>query len=90
MPEEIDSKPTQHDLMQKALKLKAPVANAIAHPIDVAAAAIGVSVGEIYNLMRRRQITGRKSGKRTVIEDEELRRYIKSLPEWRPSEADAA
>lgn len=69
---------------------KHPVANAISHPIDVAAVAIGVSVGEVYNLLRRGELHARKSGKRTLIEDEELRRYVKSLPAWKPADADAA
>jgi excisionase family DNA binding protein len=52
----------------------------IAYQIDDAAAAVGVSRPRIYNAVRDGEITARKAGRATLIEADELRRWIRSLP----------
>jgi excisionase family DNA binding protein len=47
---------------------------------DDAAEATGVSRTRIFMAIRDRELTARKAGKSTVIEAEELRRWLQSLP----------
>jgi excisionase family DNA binding protein len=46
-----------------------------------AALALGVARSTIYELLRTRQIRGRKLGTRTLIPVAELQRFLESLPE---------
>jgi excisionase family DNA binding protein len=56
------------------------VGDRIAYQIDDAAVAVGVSRPRIYNAVRDGEITARKAGRATLIEADELRRWIRSLP----------
>jgi hypothetical protein len=47
---------------------------------DEAAASAGVSRTKIFEAIRHGALTARKSGKATIIEPPELRRWIRSLP----------
>jgi hypothetical protein len=47
---------------------------------DEAATAAGVSRTRIFEAIRDGSLTARKAGKSTVIEIEELRRWVRSLP----------
>jgi excisionase family DNA binding protein len=52
----------------------------IALPIDEAATACGIARTRIYDAISKKEITARKSGRATIIEVAELRRWIHSLP----------
>jgi|HubBroStandDraft_5_1064220.scaffolds.fasta_scaffold318315_1 hypothetical protein len=52
----------------------------IAHSIPEAVAVTGVSRSAIYAALKAGELCARKRGRRTIIEDGELRRYIASLP----------
>jgi hypothetical protein len=47
---------------------------------DEAAAAAGVSRTRIFEAIRDGALTARKAGKATVIETDELRRWVRNLP----------
>jgi hypothetical protein len=51
---------------------------------DAAAAAAGVSRTRIFEALRFGTLAAKKIGKATVIETDELRRWIRSLPTWGP------
>jgi hypothetical protein len=69
----------------KSTSRKQAVQGAIAHPVPVAARIVGVSVAELYNRMNAGDIAAVKLGKRTLVPDTELRRYLASLPAFKPS-----
>ena len=48
--------------------------------IPEAAEMIGIGRSSLYALFREKKITPRKSGKRTLILTDDLRRYVESLP----------
>ncbi|MGI6854348.1 helix-turn-helix domain-containing protein [Mesorhizobium sp. 1B3] len=52
----------------------------IAVGIPEAAAMIGIGRSSLYVLFREKKITPRKSGKRSLVLVEDLRRYVESLP----------
>lgn len=52
----------------------------IAYSMRAAAQCSGLSRSTLYLLIRGGKLTARKNGKRTIIEDAELRRFIASLP----------
>lgn len=52
----------------------------IAVGIPEAAAMIGIGRSSLYVLFREKKITPRKSGKRTLVLVEDLRRYVENLP----------
>ena len=52
----------------------------IAHTIPEAVAASGVSRSAIYLALKNGHLRARKRGKRTIIEDVELRRFVTNLP----------
>jgi hypothetical protein len=52
----------------------------IACSIEDAPSLIGVSRTRIFNAVRKNDLTARKAGRSTIIELEELRRWVKSLP----------
>ena len=56
---------------------------------DDAAETTGVSRTRIFMAIRDQELTARKAGKSTVIEVEELRRWLQSLP-TRGRQPDAA
>jgi excisionase family DNA binding protein len=47
---------------------------------DEAAASAGVSRTRIFEAIRDGTLTARKAGKQTVIESDELRRWVRALP----------
>jgi excisionase family DNA binding protein len=53
-------------------------------PAD-AAAALGVSRAQVYELLAQGELHGRKMGRRTLISRAELVRYIDSLPAYDPT-----
>lgn len=63
----------------------------IAVGIDDAPALIGISRTRIFEAVRNGEITVRKAGRSTIIEVDELRRWVRSLPtKGRPLEPVAA
>jgi hypothetical protein len=62
----------------------------LAHSVEAAAYAAGVSGQEMYNKLNAGKIRGIKWGKRTLILDSELRRYLESLPAYVPAHPRAA
>ncbi len=52
----------------------------IAYPIERAPDIAGVSRTRIFQAVREKEITARKAGKSTIIEAEELRRWVRALP----------
>ena len=52
----------------------------IAYSIEDAPLAVGVSRTRIFEAVRSGQLAARKAGRSTLIEVEELRRWVKSLP----------
>jgi excisionase family DNA binding protein len=55
-------------------------ASPIAVAIEDAPQAVGVSRTRIFQAIRDKEITARKAGRSTVIEFEELKRWVRSLP----------
>ncbi len=55
----------------------------LAVSVREAAEMIGIGRSSIYALFRDGKLTPRKSGKRTLLIVEELRRYVDSLPSGR-------
>ena len=49
-------------------------------PQDEAARMLGITVREVYELRRSRQLVARKYGRKVLIPVAELRRYADSLP----------
>lgn len=63
----------------------------IAVAIEDAPRAVGVSRTRIFQAIRNRELVARKAGRSTLIEVEELKRWVKSLPtKGRQSELVAA
>lgn len=54
--------------------------NNIAVGVPEAAEMIGIGRSSLYTLFREKKLAPRKSGKRTLILVEDLRRYVDSLP----------
>lgn len=52
----------------------------IAVAIEEAPRIVGVSRTRIFDAVRDRKITVRKAGRATIIEIDELKRWVKSLP----------
>jgi hypothetical protein len=57
-----------------------PTPTKISHSIPSAVATSGLSRSAIYLALKSGDLRARKCGKRTLIEDAELRRFIESLP----------
>jgi hypothetical protein len=55
-------------------------AHIIAYPIDVVPAVAGVTRTQVFDAIRDRELTARKRGRRTLIEADELRRWISTFP----------
>ena len=69
------------DSWKEALALKVgPVSGKIAHTIPQAIDFSGLSRSVIYEALKEGKLHARKAGRRTLIEDAELRRFIGSLP----------
>jgi hypothetical protein len=64
----------------RCLDVRVGTIGPLALPIDDAAVAAGVTRTRIYKAVRDNELTARKSGKATIIEVPELRRWIRSLP----------
>lgn len=52
----------------------------ISHTPEQAAAVTGRSRSRIFKAIKAEELTARKDGGATIIEDEELRRWVRSLP----------
>ena len=52
----------------------------LAYTIPQAVQCSGLSRSAIYHALKAGRLTARKAGRRTLIEDRELRRFIASLP----------
>lgn len=52
----------------------------IAIAVEDAPSVVGVSRTRIFQAIRNREIAARKAGKSTIIEVDELKRWVKSLP----------
>lgn len=62
--------------MQKTVCAIAPIAVAI----EDASRIVGVSRTRIFEAIRNSELSARKAGRSTIIEIEELKRWVKSLP----------
>jgi hypothetical protein len=60
----------------------------IALTLKEAARVSGLSRTLLYVEIARGTLTARKCGARTVILESELRRFLRSLPRWRPKSAE--
>jgi hypothetical protein len=60
----------------------------IAFTLKEAAAASGLSRSLLYIEIARGALTARKCGARTLILEPELRRFLRSLPRWRPKSSE--
>jgi len=61
-------------------KLPSHTVEVLALGIDAAAVAAGVTRTRIYEAIARNELTARKPGRQTIIEIQELRRWIANLP----------
>jgi hypothetical protein len=52
----------------------------IAYPIDDIPAVTGVTRTQLFEAIRAKELTARKRGRRTIIEVNELRRWIATFP----------
>lgn len=52
----------------------------VAHTIPQAVQCSGLSRSSIYDALKDGRLSARKAGRRTLIQDSELRRFIESLP----------
>ena len=52
----------------------------IAYPIDAVPAVAGVTRTQVFEAIRAQELTARKRGRRTLIEADELRRWISTFP----------
>lgn len=57
-----------------------PAPAPIAYTPEQAAAATGRSRSRIYKALKAEELTARKDGKATLLEHEELCRWVRSLP----------
>ena len=57
-----------------------PALSPIAVGVEDAPSTVGVSRSRIFQAIRDNEITARKAGRSTIIEIDELRRWVKSLP----------
>ena len=58
----------------------APPPSAIAYSPEDAAAVTGRSRSRIFKAIKDKELTARKDGKATVLEADELRRWVRTLP----------
>jgi len=54
--------------------------NAIAYSPEDAATVTGRSRSRIFKAIKDKELTARKDGKATLLEDDELRQWVRSLP----------
>jgi hypothetical protein len=52
----------------------------IAYTPEQAAAAVGRSRSRIFKAIKDQELTARKDGKATIVEDNELRRWVRTFP----------
>jgi excisionase family DNA binding protein len=57
-----------------------PALAPISYTPEEAAAVTGRSRSRIFKAVKDKELTARKDGKATLLEDEELRRWVRSLP----------
>jgi len=62
-------------------RLASSQASKLAHSIPSAVECSGFSRSYIYCAIKQGRLTARKAGRRTIIEDAELRRFISALPQ---------
>jgi len=63
--------------MTNAMQLESRV---IAYPVDDVPSVAGVTRTQVFEAIRARELTARKCGRRTLIEADELRRWISTFP----------
>jgi hypothetical protein len=61
-------------------KTRFPDESALAHTVENAARAATCGRTSIYEVINSRALTARKIGRRTIILDEDLRRWLAALP----------
>ncbi len=54
--------------------------NVIAYAIEAVPAVAGVTRTQVFEAIRAQKLTARKNGRRTIIEADELRRWIATFP----------
>lgn len=57
-----------------------PALAALAYPIEAIPAATGIKRDKLFDAIRDKKLTARKSGRNTIVEAVELLRYLRSLP----------
>jgi hypothetical protein len=71
----------ERDFSMSNRGINAPAAfSPIALAIEDAPQAVGVSRTRIFQAIRDNEITARKAGRSTIVEIDELKRWVKSLP----------
>ena len=63
--------------MTNATQLESRV---IAYPVDDVPSVAGVTRTQVFEAIRGQELTARKCGRRTLIEADELRRWISTFP----------
>jgi hypothetical protein len=71
-----ERKLTHNNGSQVAAAIQIP----IAYTPEQAAAATGRSRSRIFKAIKDKELTARKDGKATILEDNELRRWVRALP----------
>lgn len=57
----------------------------LAYRLDEAAATLGIGLSTVKLRIRQKRLTAKKDGSATIIERDEIRRYLAALPEARPT-----
>jgi hypothetical protein len=52
----------------------------IAYPVDMVPSVAGVTRTQVFEAIRSHELMARKRGRRTIIEADELRRWISTFP----------
>ena len=59
----------------------------ISYTVDGAVRATGISRSVLYEALKDEKLNARKSGSRTLIEHDELARFVRSLPQFKSQAA---
>lgn len=60
------------------------IVQALGFSVADAARAAGLSRSKLYEALKAGDLAGRKAGRRTIIEEFELRRWLSNMPSWQP------
>jgi hypothetical protein len=60
--------------------MESSACSVIAYPIDAVPAIAGVTRTQVFEAIRAQELMARKCGRRTLIEADELRRWVSTFP----------